>query len=670
MRRRSLSTIPLLVPFLLAAFAGCADPSMQLAVEPNASTARTEPGSSTHRNQFLLDLPHPQSTTVSAGAEPVILADHLGKYLWIGDTSGISISDDGGATWTKSVDPFTTGCDGNPLAQDATGRLWTANTACATIQWASSDDFGKTWNPAPVPIVGYTIDAAPIADRPWIAARGDGEASILYYDFGRTTGETCLRTMDGGTTWLDRGVGPLKMNAGNAVYDSKGQLYYGTGRNIYRYASTCAAGSTAFAIAEPVGQGVFEVIDVDENDALYMAVPSQNNDQIVLYGTRDFATRTSLRLSPPELVTNTYATVSAAHGMVAVAWYATETAGDFGAQGFPGEWNVFVAVITGFWSEQPTISFHRVTDEPNHVGQFCLAGVSCLPEDDRDLLDYFGITISNDRIIHVAYGHDGAGTAREVRHAALAPSQGVIVPVAAPKPIDSKASGSASSSGPRPSPSSGNAAPRPAFTAETDGRTLHVDASETRDPEGDAITYAWDWGDGHGGDSGETQEHIYSSDGQFVVTLTATDAFGASRTVQRQIAVDDGIANRAPKAAFSIDPADPRPGGEVQFIDSSSDEDGRIVSYHWAFGDGTTSEKRYPRRTFVEGTYSIELTVRDDSGATDSLVQPMVVDEPAEPAAKPMSAPSSRPPETVPGLTVVFLLFAAFAVAFVRRRTP
>ncbi|HEX9816202.1 MAG TPA: sialidase family protein, partial [Candidatus Thermoplasmatota archaeon] len=226
MRRRSLSTVPLLVPLLLASFAGCVDPSMEPAVDLDPSTARNESASSTHRNEFLLDLPNPQSTTVSTGAEPVILADHLGKYLWIGDTSGISISDDGGATWTKSVDPFTTGCDGNPLAQDATGRLWTANTACATIQWASSDDFGKTWNPAPVPVVGYTIDAAPIADRPWIAARADGEASILYYDFGRTTGETCLRTKDGGTTWLDRGVAPLKMNAGNAVYDSKGQLYY------------------------------------------------------------------------------------------------------------------------------------------------------------------------------------------------------------------------------------------------------------------------------------------------------------------------------------------------------------------------------------------------------------------------------------------------------------
>lgn len=641
---------------------------MPQASGPDATDEPMQTASPTHRNEFLLDLPNPQSTKVSAGAEPVILADHLGKYLWIGDTSGISISDDGGATWTKSVDPFRTGCDGNPLAQDATGRLWTANTGCTTIEWASSDDFGNTWNPALVPVVGYTIDAAPIADRPWIAARGDGEASILFYDFGRTTGETCLRTKDGGATWLDRGVAPLKANAGNAVYDSKGQLYYGTGRNLYRYASTCAAGATVFPIAESVGQGVFEVIDVDENDALYMAVPPANNDQIILYGTKDFTTRRSLRISPPELVTNTYATVSAAHGMVAVAWYATETPGDFGAQGFPGEWNVFVAVVTGFWTDQPAISFHRVSDEPNHVGQFCLAGVSCLPEDDRDLLDYFGITISNDRVIHVAYGHDGAGTAREVRHAALVPSQGVIVPVAAPQPIESQASGSSSAS-PRPSPTSNNAAPQPTFTSETDGRTVHVDASGTRDPEGDAINYEWDWGDGNGNDYGEKQSHTYSADGQFVVTLTATDAFGASRVTQRQVAVDDGVANRAPTAGFSVDPKEPRPGGEVQFVDGSADPDGRIVTYEWSFGDGTMSDKRYPRRTFVEGTYSIELTVRDNHGASDSLVQPLVVKPADAPAAAPMEAPPSRPPENAPGLAMTFLILAAFALAFVRRRS-
>ncbi len=218
-------------------------------------------------------------------------------------------------------------------------------------------------------------------------------------------------------------------------------------------------------------------------------------------------------------------------------------------------------------------------------------------------------------------------------------------------------------------PSSTNTAPQPSFTAESNGRTLHVDASGTRDPQGDAIDYEWNWGDGQGGDFGEKQSHIYSADGTFVVTLTATDAFGASRTVQRQIAIDDGVANKAPTAAFSIDPKDPRPGGEVQFIDLSSDHDGRVVMYEWSFGDGTTSDKRYPRRTFFEGTYSIELTVTDDQGATDSLVQPMVVEKPEEPAAEPLAAPESRPPETVPGVGLVYLVAVALAMTGVRRRS-
>lgn len=51
--------------------------------------------------------------------------------------------------------------------------------------------------------------------------------------------------------------------------------------------------------------------------------------------------------------------------------------------------------------------------------------------------------------------------------------------------------------------------------------------------------------------------------------------------------------------------------------EGSGDPDGEIVSYHWDFGDNTTSDLKNPEwHTFmVDVTYEITLTVTDDSGA-------------------------------------------------------
>ena len=51
--------------------------------------------------------------------------------------------------------------------------------------------------------------------------------------------------------------------------------------------------------------------------------------------------------------------------------------------------------------------------------------------------------------------------------------------------------------------------------------------------------------------------------------------------------------------------------------EGSWDSDGEIVSYHWDFGDNTTSDLKNPEwHTFMaDVTYEISLTVTDDSGA-------------------------------------------------------
>jgi len=57
---------------------------------------------------------------------------------------------------------------------------------------------------------------------------------------------------------------------------------------------------------------------------------------------------------------------------------------------------------------------------------------------------------------------------------------------------------------------------------------------------------------------------------------------------------------------------------EVDFTGSGTDSDGNVISYHWDFGDGETSDEQDPTHTFhANGEYIVTLTVTDNDGLTD-----------------------------------------------------
>jgi len=67
-----------------------------------------------------------------------------------------------------------------------------------------------------------------------------------------------------------------------------------------------------------------------------------------------------------------------------------------------------------------------------------------------------------------------------------------------------------------------NAAPVAAFTSNCDGLTCTFDAAGSSDPNGDTLTYAWNFGDGQIGTS-VSPSHTYAGDGARTVTLTVSD---------------------------------------------------------------------------------------------------------------------------------------------------
>ena len=83
--------------------------------------------------------------------------------------------------------------------------------------------------------------------------------------------------------------------------------------------------------------------------------------------------------------------------------------------------------------------------------------------------------------------------------------------------------------------------------------------------------------------------------------------------------------NRAPLARFTADLLTGFSPLTVHFDASgSSDPDGTILSYKWAFGDGATGSGQTLDHTFTTGvttTFTVTLTVTDDDGATGTWTQ-------------------------------------------------
>ncbi|WP_436935881.1 malectin domain-containing carbohydrate-binding protein [Halovenus marina] len=95
------------------------------------------------------------------------------------------------------------------------------------------------------------------------------------------------------------------------------------------------------------------------------------------------------------------------------------------------------------------------------------------------------------------------------------------------------------------------------------------------------------------------------------------------------LGVSDG--NQLPIASFTASPTNANTGETVSFDASgSSDPDGSIASYSWDFGDGETATGATPSHTYdTAGTYTVELTVTDDDGATTTVTEQVSVSEPA-----------------------------------------
>ena len=105
------------------------------------------------------------------------------------------------------------------------------------------------------------------------------------------------------------------------------------------------------------------------------------------------------------------------------------------------------------------------------------------------------------------------------------------------------------------------------------GEAVAFDASASLSPDGQALHYSWEFGDGSRAD-GETVAHVYRSAGSYDVSLTVRSTWGSVDTAVSTVSVLSGPPPAATDAEMVVLVADALgnllPGVEVDLVDGSS----------------------------------------------------------------------------------------------------
>lgn len=157
------------------------------------------------------------------------------------------------------------------------------------------------------------------------------------------------------------------------------------------------------------------------------------------------------------------------------------------------------------------------------------------------------------------------------------------------------------------------------------------------------VAWQWRFGDGTG-DSVQNPVHVYANDGDYDVSLIATDVNGCTDSLTKVEYIQIG----RPDATFTAEVPAVCPPVEATFLAEASSPY-EPLTYAWTFGDGTPgSSQQNPSHVYADtGSYVVTLTVVDQQGCERVLRDTVRVDGEERPAPINIHAASVENGETV-----------------------
>src|SRR6201999_2967821 len=118
--------------------------------------------------------------------------------------------------------------------------------------------------------------------------------------------------------------------------------------------------------------------------------------------------------------------------------------------------------------------------------------------------------------------------------------------------------------------------------------------------------YYWDFG-GFGYSAAKDTSVVFPSEGLYSITHIITSNRGCQAVAYKSV----NITPRPVAKFVSINNSIPGLGATVSFRDTSSN----ALSWSWVFGNGETSNLKYPETYYKDnGVYTVSLTVTDQFG--------------------------------------------------------
>ena len=167
--------------------------------------------------------------------------------------------------------------------------------------------------------------------------------------------------------------------------------------------------------------------------------------------------------------------------------------------------------------------------------------------------------------------------------------------------------------------------------AGSEGASVTLSAAGSTDPDGDALEYAWSFGDGASA-NGASVSHTWAQDGDFTVTLTVTDARGLTSTVETSARVSN-----VPPAIAAFAEATLLPGERYSAFGTVADPGADALAATVDFGDGSGVQPlaldggsfALSHTYAAAGAYTVTVHVSDDD-ATATRTGTVTVLTPAQ----------------------------------------
>ena len=165
-----------------------------------------------------------------------------------------------------------------------------------------------------------------------------------------------------------------------------------------------------------------------------------------------------------------------------------------------------------------------------------------------------------------------------------------------------------------------------------EGSPIAFDAGASSDPDGDALQFAWDFGDGSPlSDGPPNRSHVYFDNGTYTVTVTADDMHGHTTSATAQVTVSNVAPTVDPIAGATITLGQPY-SLNGSFSDPSF-ADSYTGSVNW--GDGSSSSLGAVGTPFAAshgyataGTFTVTVTITDDDLGAGASTATVVVNPP------------------------------------------